>query len=75
MAQIASVSISFIGVSRALGMMVSFGDAERSDFSASRNEVAITKSHQAGVTKVLPHENACREQRSKSVQNTNKKSQ
>ena len=75
MAQIASVSISFIGVSRALGMTVLFGDSKRSDFSANRNEVALTEIHQAKVTKKLHRDNACREQRSKSVCYTNKKSQ
>ena len=53
-------------VSRALGLMESVAT-----FQPAVSEVANTKSHQAGVTKILPHENACREQRSKSVQNTN----
>ena len=43
--------------------------------SANRNEFALTESHQARVTKNLQHDNACREQRGKSVYYANKKSQ
>ena len=53
-------------VSRALGLMESVAT-----FQPAVSEVANTKSHQAGVTKIHPHEYACREQRSKSAQNTN----
>ena len=41
--------------------------------SANRNEFALTKSHQARVTKDLQHDNACREQRGRSVYDANKK--
>ena len=69
-AQIASVLISFIGVSRALGMMALFGDAPTEQVctpetilrSANRNESALTESHQAKVTKNLQHDDACRKQ-------------
>ena len=68
-AQIASVLVSSVGVSRALIMMALLRDAPTEQVctpetilrSANRNESALTESHQAKVTKNLQHDNACRE--------------
>ena len=69
-AQIASVLVSSVGVSRALIMMALLRDAPAEQVctpetilrSANRNESALTESHQAKVTKNLQHDDACRKQ-------------
>ena len=68
MALIALSSILRIGVSRALGIMVVFGDAS----TAIRNEFALSQSHQAQVTKDRQHNNACCEKNIRTVYDTAK---